>query len=130
MTNNYDVIIIGAGPGGIFAAYELMKQNKNTVYGKLHNFKDVKSVEDYQKIVPYSAYPDYEEYIDKMANKGEKNLITKRAIPRYAESSGSTGIYYTLNKNICQVPHCVHGVNICIGLRRRPLRSIGILQKQ
>ena len=23
--NNYDVIIIGAGPGGIFSAYELMK---------------------------------------------------------------------------------------------------------
>ena len=26
---NYDVIIIGAGPGGIFAAYELMQQNPN-----------------------------------------------------------------------------------------------------
>ena len=25
----YDVVIIGAGPGGIFSAYELMKQNKN-----------------------------------------------------------------------------------------------------
>ena len=24
---NYDVIIIGAGPGGIFAAYELMQRN-------------------------------------------------------------------------------------------------------
>ena len=24
----YDVIIIGAGPGGIFAAYELMKRNQ------------------------------------------------------------------------------------------------------
>ncbi len=24
---NYDIIIVGAGPGGIFAAYELMKQN-------------------------------------------------------------------------------------------------------
>ena len=29
MTNNYDIIIIGAGPGGIFAAYELMQQNNN-----------------------------------------------------------------------------------------------------
>lgn len=26
---NYDVIIIGAGPGGIFSAYELIKQKKN-----------------------------------------------------------------------------------------------------
>ena len=25
----YDVIIIGAGPGGIFAAYELMKKKPN-----------------------------------------------------------------------------------------------------
>ena len=25
----YDVVIIGAGPGGIFSAYELMKQNKD-----------------------------------------------------------------------------------------------------
>ena len=24
---NYDVIIIGAGPGGIFSAYELLKLN-------------------------------------------------------------------------------------------------------
>lgn len=27
--NRFDVIIIGAGPGGIFSAYELMKNNKN-----------------------------------------------------------------------------------------------------
>ncbi len=26
---NYDVIIVGAGPGGIFASYELVKQNSN-----------------------------------------------------------------------------------------------------
>lgn len=30
---NYDVIIIGAGPGGIFAAYELMQQNRELKVG-------------------------------------------------------------------------------------------------
>ena len=27
--DKYDVIIIGAGPGGIFSAFELLKGNKN-----------------------------------------------------------------------------------------------------
>ena len=54
----------------------LMRKNKTTVYGELNNFKDVKTVEDYQKIVPVSTYADYDEYVWRMAN-GEKGLITK-----------------------------------------------------
>ena len=30
---NYDVIIIGAGPGGIFTAYELLKADKGLKIG-------------------------------------------------------------------------------------------------
>ena len=29
----YDVIVVGAGPGGIFAAYELVKQNEKLKIG-------------------------------------------------------------------------------------------------
>lgn len=68
----------------------LMKDNKTTVYGKANNFDKVKSVEDYQKIVPFSTYADYEDYVWRMAN-GEKGLITNRLIRRFTESSGSTG---------------------------------------
>lgn len=70
---------------------KLMRKNKNTVYGKMNNFKDVKSIEDYQRIVPLSSYSDYAPYIERMANNGEKNLITAKYIPKYNESSGSTG---------------------------------------
>ncbi len=68
----------------------LMRKNKSTVYGKLNNFKDVKSIEDYQRIVPLSVYDDYDEYVWRMAN-GEKGLITNMYVRRFTESSGSTG---------------------------------------
>ena len=70
---------------------KLMRANKNTEYGKKNNFKDVKSIEDYQNTVTYSCYADYAPYIERMAEKGEKNLITSKYIPKFNESSGSTG---------------------------------------
>ena len=68
----------------------LMRKNKTTEYGKLHNFKDVKSIEDYQRTVPLSVYADYDDYVWRMA-KGEKRLITNMYVRRFTESSGSTG---------------------------------------
>lgn len=38
-----------------------------------------------------SRYKDYEKYIDRMVETGERNLITRYRIHRYAESSGSIG---------------------------------------
>ncbi len=70
--------------------HHLINKNKTTVYGKLNNFDKVHSLEDYQNIVPYSNYLDYEPYIMRMANNGEKGLITNKCIHRYTESSGST----------------------------------------
>lgn len=70
---------------------KLMKRNKNTEYGKKCNFKNVSSIESYQDTVPYSWYPDYADYIDRIANKSEKNVLTKNFPLKFAESSGSTG---------------------------------------
>ncbi len=68
----------------------LMRWNKSTVYGKLNNFDKVKSIADYQRIVPLSTYADYDEYVWRMAD-GEKGLITNLPVRRFTESSGSTG---------------------------------------
>lgn len=68
----------------------LMRKNKSTVYGKKNNFKDVRSIDDYKRIVPLSTYADYDEYVRRMAD-GEKGLITNMFVRRFTESSGSTG---------------------------------------
>ncbi len=68
----------------------LMRDNRNTLWGKKNNFSRVHTVEDYQNIVPLSRYEDYDEYVWRMAD-GEKNLITSRYVRRFTESSGSTG---------------------------------------
>ena len=69
---------------------DLMRVNKNTVYGKKYGFKDIKSVEEYQDKVPYTTYDDYAEYVERML-KGEKHLITNYHISKFSESSGSVG---------------------------------------
>lgn len=69
---------------------QLMKKNKSTEYGRKHSFKDVNSVEDYQKLVPLTHYEDYTEYVQRMIN-GEKGVISNAYFRRFAGSSGSTG---------------------------------------
>lgn len=68
----------------------LIKKNSTTEYGKKYNFKNIQSIEDYQKLVPLTYYEDYDGYIQRML-KGEKGLITNSFFRRYAGSSGSTG---------------------------------------
>ena len=69
---------------------KIMDDNKDTEYGKKIGFKDVHSVEDFQRIVPLSNYDTYADYVDRMMN-GEKNLMMKAKCIRYCTSSGSVG---------------------------------------
>lgn len=69
---------------------DMMRINKNTEYGKRYNFKDVKTVDDYRRLVPMTTYDDYVEYIDRMIN-GDKKVLTNLWVTRYADSSGSVG---------------------------------------
>ena len=69
---------------------DLMRINKNTEYGKKYSFSQVKSVEDYQRLVPLTDYDDYIPYIDRMV-AGEKRILTKMWVTKYADSSGSVG---------------------------------------
>ena len=70
----------------------LIRENEDTEYGKKYHFRDIRSYADYAQRVPFSAYEDYEPYIERMLCYGQKNLITADEVVYYAHTSGTSGV--------------------------------------
>lgn len=66
--------------------FALIKKCKNTVFGKRYGFEDIKTIKDFQKLVPISHYKDFEPWITYML-KGEKNITYPGKVNRFATSS-------------------------------------------
>ena len=71
--------------------FHILKRSQNCEYGKKYGFENIRTVEDYRKSVPITEYIDYEEYIDRMIENNEENVITSEKVIGYAQSSGSVG---------------------------------------
>lgn len=71
--------------------FRLLEDNKDTEYGKKYDFANIHSIEEYQQKVPVSQYDDYVEYILRMTEANEKNLITVYDVNHYCKSSGTMG---------------------------------------
>lgn len=71
---------------------DLLADNKDTEYGKKYGFADIKSIEEYQKKVPITDYDDYAEYVSRMAEKGERNLLSSNPPVWYNKTSGTVGV--------------------------------------
>lgn len=69
----------------------ILDENKDTEYGKLYDFASIRSVEEYQRKVPVTSYDDYAEYIIRMTEDGEQNLLSSAEIHHYNKSSGTMG---------------------------------------
>ena len=69
---------------------DLLEDNKDTEYGKKHNFAQINSIEDYKKNVPLTEYNDYKSYIDRMV-KGEENILSAYKIKNFNCTSGTSG---------------------------------------
>lgn len=69
---------------------QVLKKNKKTVYGKEHNFSEIKNYDDYIKSVPVNSYNDLEEYIDKQ-DVEKSQYLTAESPLFYAVTSGTTG---------------------------------------
>ncbi|MGK0366931.1 MAG: hypothetical protein ACI9QD_000062, partial [Thermoproteota archaeon] len=43
---------------------EILKSNKSTVIGQKYNFGNIKSYDEYKKVIPVHFYSDYESYVE------------------------------------------------------------------
>ena len=70
---------------------KIIKNNRDTEFGKLHHFDEIRTLEDFRKNVPPTGYEDFVPYIERMKN-GEENLITSAKVLGYSRTSGSSGV--------------------------------------
>lgn len=69
--------------------FSLLSKAKDTEYGKLNNFNNIKSYEDFNQNVPIVTYEDFEPFIEK-ARQGNPNISWPGKIKYFAKSSGTT----------------------------------------
>lgn len=68
---------------------ELLDKNSGTEFGRKYRFSGMKSVGEYQALMPVTGYEDYEDFINR-GIRGEKRLLTEEEPVFYCISSGST----------------------------------------
>ncbi|NLD98419.1 MAG: GH3 auxin-responsive promoter family protein [Fibrobacter sp.] len=62
---------------------------KDTVFGREHGFKSIKTIDDYRKAVPIRDFEGHRPYIDRML-KGERNILFPGKPVFYNTTSGTT----------------------------------------
>lgn len=67
----------------------LIKEAKQTEFGKDHNFAEIKTFEDFTKNVPIRDYEDLKNYVEKVVN-GQENILWKGKPLYFAKTSGTT----------------------------------------
>ena len=68
---------------------DLIRQAKETQFGKDHHFNAIKTFEDFAKQVPIRDYEDLKPYVDRVV-KGEEDILWKGKPLYFAKTSGTT----------------------------------------
>ena len=68
----------------------ILELNANTEFGKLYNFRSIRTIEEFQRAVPLNAYKDLEPFI-LQATDGVPNQLTMDPPSLFAITSGTTG---------------------------------------
>ncbi len=68
---------------------KLIQQAQNTLFGKEHYFKDIRSYEDYKQAIPIRDYEDLTPYISKIL-EGQEGVLWQGKPLYFAKTSGTT----------------------------------------
>ncbi len=68
----------------------ILNLNKDTHFGRNHNFISIHSYKDFKNAVPINEYEDLRSYINQQEQTGEPYLNSKQPV-MYAQTSGTTG---------------------------------------
>ena len=67
----------------------LLRENRDTWYGRRFEFAKIRTVQDYQQRVPLADYDQFRPPIDRIA-RGEPNVLTKQQVRLFEPTGGST----------------------------------------
>lgn len=68
---------------------EMVKTAEKTLFGREHQFQDIKSIKDFQERVPIADYEDLKPYIERV-KKGQANILWTSTPEYFAKTSGTT----------------------------------------
>lgn len=71
--------------------FDLLDLNKDTPFGKEHHFADIKTIEDYKRLVPLTTYDDYAGYVYEVMEHGTDGVICAEPVVHFSETSGTMG---------------------------------------
>ena len=71
---------------------EMIQANKDTEFGKAHNFDKITTVDEYRKNVPFTEWSDYANYAERMG-RGEADLTFPGKATFFYRTSGTTSSY-------------------------------------
>ena len=78
--------------------FQILRDNKDTEYGKKYNFVRIENIEDFRKL-PITDYEDYKEEVIRMM-KGEENVLTAYPVKYFLTSSITSNPMFVLPSSI------------------------------
>lgn len=69
--------------------FDLIDKSKDTEWGKKHQYKDIKSIDDFKQNVKIQTYESLKPFIERVRN-GAQNILWSSEIKWFAKSAGTT----------------------------------------